>query len=120
MCSATPKSLTSADAVAARSDHAFRIERFLDCSASFLKTQHGLREMHVMIIERCAANEHAAFGDLLRHPTVAGISPRSLVRILAIERDDMQPARKARRADIHNHVVEAVVLVDFLSQFLVL
>src|SRR5215472_15032510 len=113
-----PNSRASIDAVATRSDHAFRVERFLDRRAGLLEGWHGLREMQVVIIERRAADEHAAFGDLLRHPAVAGVRPRPLVRILAIKRDDVQPARKARRADIHYRVVEAVILVDVATQLL--
>src|SRR6516164_10721129 len=83
----------SIDAIATGSDHAFRVERFLDRRASLLEAWHGLREMHVVIIERRATDEHATFSYFLGHPAVARIRPRPLIGILAIERDDMQPAR---------------------------
>src|SRR6516165_5734384 len=84
-----PSSRASIDAVATRSDHAFRVERLLDRLAGPLEAWHGLREMQIVIIERRAADEDAAFRNLLRHPAVAGVRPRPLVSILAIKRDDM-------------------------------
>src|SRR5262249_7925551 len=104
------------DAVSSRRDHTVRIECGLDPATGITEGGNRLRHVKLVIVDRRAADEHAAGGDFLRHLTVAGVGTSALVGVLAVERDHVQTAGKAGAADIHRRVIEAELLVNFPAQ----
>ena len=87
------------DTVASRRDDAVRIERCLDAGAGIAKCWHCLAHVEVVVVDRRAADEHAAGSDFFRHFSVAGVGARPLIGILAIECNHVQAAGEAGAAN---------------------
>src|SRR5260370_28210132 len=108
-----PTRIALSDAVSTWRYHAIWIERTFYCGTGVAERRQRLCHVEVVIVERRPADEDATRRHGLRHFAVTSIAAKSLVLVLAVEADHMQSAREPRPADLHNGVVETVLLIDF-------
>src|SRR5262249_40764227 len=108
--------LLLSNTVAARRNDAVGIDRRLDPAAKVPEARNCLLHVKVVVVDGSAPDENATVRDRLGHFSVAGIRALALVLIIAVENKNMETARKAWSACVHDHVVMAMLLEDPAAQ----
>ena len=68
--------------------------------------------MKIVEVERRTSDEYAASSDSLRHFSIARVRAPPFVFVLAVECYYVEAARESRRTDVHDGIVQPMVLIN--------